>query len=257
MNSNEVKQALQKSITQFINAYKTINSLSTSWKLPIVGFADTDTAYILSLREIVSPTHYMPQDFLSDCTVIISYFLPFDTEIGQSNNGNTEPSPTWVTAYNETNQMFLEINKHLIQLIGRWGFHAVSPQTVGMIDSTHIYSNWSQRHIAYAAGLGTFGVNNMLITEAGTCGRFYSLITDLPVEPDYPLKEERCLYKRSGVCGLCVRRCPIQALALEKPFDRNACASRLEGFERRLGADVCGKCTVKLPCTYHNPAKGL
>lgn len=95
MNSNEVKQALQKSITQFINAYKTINSLSTSWKLPIVGFADTDSAYILSLREIVSPTHYMPQDFLSDCTVIISYFLPFDTEIGQSNNGNTEPSPTW------------------------------------------------------------------------------------------------------------------------------------------------------------------
>lgn len=131
MNSNEVKQALQKSITQFINAYKTINSLSTSWKLPIVGFADTDSAYILSLREIVSPTHYMPQDFLSDCTVIISYFLPFDTEIGQSNNGNTEPSPTWVTAYNETNQMFLEINKHLIQLIGRWGFHAVSPRRWG------------------------------------------------------------------------------------------------------------------------------
>lgn len=124
------------------------------------------------------------------------------------------------------NQMFLDINKYLIQLIEQWGYHAVSPQPVGMIDNTHIYSNWSQRHIAYAAGLGTFGVNNMLITDAGTC-------------------------------GLCVRRCPIHALDLKKPFDRNACASRLGLFEKRLGADACGKCTTQLPCTYHSPLKKL
>lgn len=64
-----------------------------------------------------------------------------------------------------------------------------------MVDKEHIYSNWSQRHVGYIAGLGTFGLNNMLITDQGTCGRFYSLITNLPVEPDQPLQEERCLWK--------------------------------------------------------------
>lgn len=44
---------------------------------------------------------------------------------------------------------------------------------------------------------------NMLVTEEGTCGRFYSLITNLPVAPDQYLTEERCLYKHSEICGLC------------------------------------------------------
>lgn len=254
-NSREVKAALQNSMIQFMNDYKKENGLSTDWKRPILGFADANGAYFRSLREIISPTHYMPQEFLPDCTVVFSYFLPFAQEIGRSNTQGKEPSSVWLTAYNETNRLFLELNTHLIRLIEGWGYRAVSPHPVGMIDGEHIYSNWSQRHIAYAAGLGTFGVNNMLITDVGTCGRFYSIITNLPVESDHPLTEERCLYKRAGACGICVKQCPIHALDLTKPFDRNACASRLDGFDKRLGADVCGKCVVELPCTYQNPAK--
>ena len=96
-------------------------------------------------------------------------------------------------------------------------------------------------------------MNNMLITEAGTCGRFYSLITDYPADTDGPVRKERCLYKRNGSCGLCVRRCPIHALTLKSGFDRVACQRHLADFEKRLGADVCGKCTLQLPCTYRIP----
>ena len=149
--------------------------------------------------------------------------------------------------------MFVELNQSLEELFASWGYRAVSPDPVGMIDEEHIYSNWSQRHIAYAAGLGTFGMNNMLITEAGTCGRFYSLITDYPADTDGPVRKERCLYKRNGSCGLCVRRCPIHALTLKSGFDRVACQRHLADFEKRLGADVCGKCTLQLPCTYRIP----
>lgn len=253
MDCNEVRAILQESIFNFVNQYKTKNNLTTSWEIPLVGFADANGDYIKSLQDIISKTHYKPQDFLSDCTIIVSYFLPFSAEIGRSNCKGEIPSQAWVIAYNETNKMFLEINNYLIRLIEQWDYRAVSPQPVGMIDSQHIYSNWSQRHIAYAAGLGTFGINNMLITEAGTCGRFYSMITDLPIKPDYPLKTERCLYKQNGTCGLCAKKCPIHALDFEKAFNRNACASRLDRFEQEFGADVCGKCTLGLPCTYHNP----
>ena len=58
-----------------------------------------------------------------------------------------------------------------------------------------------------------------------------------------------------GSCGLCVRRCPIHALTLESGFDRVACQRHLAEFEKRLGADVCGKCTLQLPCTYGIPGR--
>ena len=255
MNSLEVKAVLLNDIRRFTEEYRIKNALATNWKAPMLGFADAKAPGILSLRKLVSETHYMPQDLLPDCTIILSYFLPFSPEIGKSNREGDIPSATWATAYTETNRMFVELNRSLARRINEWGYRAAAPQSVGMIDNTHLYSNWSQRHIACAAGLGTFGVNNMLITEAGTCGRFHSLVTNLPLEPDRPLEEERCLYKRNGTCGLCVKRCPVHALDLNSPFKRSVCASRLDEFEKRLGAHVCGKCTVDLPCTYRNPLK--
>ena len=47
-------------------------------------------------------------------------------------------------------------------------------------------SIWSERHIAFICGLGTFGLSRGLITRKGICGRFGSLITDLDL---YPAKE--------------------------------------------------------------------
>ncbi len=64
------------------------------------------------------------------------------------------------------------------------------------------------------AGLGTFGLNNMLITAAGCCGRLSTVVTNLRVTADTPLLTENCLYKKSGRCGLCVKRCPSGALNL-------------------------------------------
>lgn len=43
-------------------------------------------------------------------------------------------------------------------------------------------SSWSERHVAYAAGLGNFGLNGCLITSLGTSVRFASLVTSLPLE---------------------------------------------------------------------------
>lgn len=208
-------------------------------------------------REIISPTHYLPQDFLSDCTVVLSYFLPFEDKIGFRNEKGENPDPVWITAYLETNELFSALNYYLIGLCRQWGYSAITPAPAGMVDKEHIYSNWSQRHVAYAAGLGTFGLNNMLITDQGTCGRFYSLITNLPVKADLPVKEERCLYKTSGICGQCVGQCPIHAFMPDYRFDRKRCEAHLSELEQQFGGDACGKCVVGLPCTYQNPQKAV
>lgn len=251
--SSKMKKILLKYMEEFIQDYQERNNLSTRWKQPLLGFVNSNKKYIHSLKTIVSPTHYMPEEFLPYCKSILSYFLPFDDKIGKDNENGTEPSTMWITAYNETNRLFVDLNQFLSQIFEKFGYQVATPHQVGMIDKTHIYSNWSQRHIAYAAGLGTFGINNMLITKEGTCGRFYSLITNFPVEKVSPISQEYCLYKKDGSCGLCVKRCPIHALSLNREFDRIACEEHLAEIETRLGADACGKCVTGLPCTYRIP----
>ena len=44
-------------------------------------------------------------------------------------------------------------------------------------------STWSERHVAYAAGLGTFGLSRGLITARGIAMRCGSVVTDLPATP--------------------------------------------------------------------------
>ena len=54
-------------------------------------------------------------------------------------------------------------------------------------------SRWSERHAAYISGLGTFGLHKGLITEQGTCGRFVSVLTDLPPYPPLPGLTPGCM----------------------------------------------------------------
>ncbi len=44
-------------------------------------------------------------------------------------------------------------------------------------------SNWSERHVAYISGLGTFSLSKGIITEKGMAGRLISLVTDAPLPP--------------------------------------------------------------------------
>ena len=254
MMKEELRQQFVNEIGAYIADYRRRHDFwAADWKTPLVGFADASSPYFAKLRELVSPNHYLPADVLPEASVVLSYFLPFREEIGRSNQESDKPSAVWAAAYNETNQMFADLNAHLVRFVESLGYQAASPAKAGMIDSRHIYSNWSQRHVACAAGLGTFGVNNMLITEQGACGRLSSIVTSLPVTPDQPAAAEYCLYKRNGTCGACVRRCPIGALSLTDGFDRLRCHLHLEEFKKEFEAGVCGKCAMGMPCTFRRP----
>ncbi len=109
----------------------------------------------------------------------------------------------------------------------------------------------------YIAGLGNFGLNNMLITSKGCCGRVGSFITTIEMEPDIRDDRPACMYKYDGSCMKCTKRCVNEAL-FEKQFDRFKCYEMcLENVKIRhsIGyADVCGKCLVAVPCSHANPA---
>ena len=97
-------------------------------------------------------------------------------------------------------------------------------------DQEKLISDWSHRSSAYIPGIGEFGINNMLITRQGCCGRLGSVITDWEIPPDSRGSEEYCLFKRSGVCGKYIERCVNNAFRIkdgEVLFDRHKCNEQI------------------------------
>lgn len=265
-----MKDVIAEMIRNYVREYENRTGITTRWGIPLVGFADASHPDVLKLKETITPAHKLPTEVLPAAKIIISYFVPFTRELAYTNRiRDAVASPEWALAYEETNAMFRNMNEFLMLELKNLGYEAAVPAEAYTFDQEKLISGWSQRHIARAAGLGTFGINNMLITEGGCCGRYSSVITNLDLEPDRPSTEEYCIFKSSGRCGACVARCPSGALTLQG-FDRNKCyevlrknAERYREFgssytdesgnlPNSAGSEVCGKCATNVPCSFYN-----
>ncbi len=244
-------------------------SLPDIWRTPLVTFGDARQPGFAELRTLVHPEHVLPEELLPGARTVVAYFFPFRPEIGESNRPGRLSSREWAMAYEKTNAAFGELNAALIAFLAEGGVRAAVTPEAFCYDRQILKSRWSQRHVARLCGLGTFGKNNMLITEKGCCGRIGTVVTELDVPWDPPIGEEYCLYRRNGGCGVCIANCPSGALTREG-YDRFrceelcaenekvhvgfGCSYGLEGAGEQLtGTNTCGKCVVGLPCTYRRP----
>lgn len=276
-----MKELIIHEIKKFVAAENTSCSMGAIWQEPIVGFADAKGEYIGRLKDIVHPEHQMPDEVMDDAKTIICYFVPFARWITESNsikdvaNGDDEEdlsSPQWAESYELTNAMMARLNEHIAEVINKLGYEAKIAPEAAVFYRDEVISHWSFRHMAYAAGLGTFGLNNMLITDKGCSGRYNCLVTNLALEPDSPKKEEACLYIKNGTCGACMIKCPAGAISPDG-FDRHKCyeqclknaviytefgnsyAGSCEDAAQKdesnsYGSEVCGKCIAGMPCAY-------
>lgn len=255
-----MKDKVEKLIRDYVGTYAQKNSTNTRWKEPLTAFADAEDPIFREFKRIISPSHALPTDFLEDAKTVVTYFLPFEDFVVESNRTGRESSRTWGIAYVETNRLILDLNNYLRDEFEKMGYRgAVIPATHNF-DEDKLISDWSHRHTAYAAGLGKFGLNNMLITEKGCCGRVGSFVTNLKIEASKREDGEYCLYKKYGSCKKCAGKCVNEALGVDS-FDRFKCyemcllnASLMEDIGL---ADVCGKCLVDIPCSHMNPSKNM
>lgn len=82
-------------------------------------------------------------------------------------------------------------------------------------------AEFSHEHAAVAAGLGTFGRNNLVLhPKFGTRVNFISIITDLELQPSPKPEKDICLH-----CDLCVKNCPAHALDREGRTDYEKCSA--------------------------------
>ncbi|SET09231.1 hypothetical protein SAMN05660297_01377 [Natronincola peptidivorans] len=251
-----MRETVEKYIKDFVKGYPDTKNTETRWLEPIIAYADAKNESFYQLKEVVTPSHGLPTDFLEDAKTVITYFLPFEEEVVESNIEGKESSRTWGVAYIETNQLIFDLNTYLHEKIQEMDFESTIIPATHNFDEDLLISEWSHRHVAYIAGLGKFGLNNMLITEKGCCGRVGSIVTNLEIPPTEVTEKEFCLYKAKGVCKLCVSGCVNGALQVEG-YDRHKCYEMCLYNDKLSGdlgvTDVCGKCMVAVPCSFKNP----
>lgn len=252
MDKNTIKENIKSIIRNYIQKYEDNPNIKTKWREAVIKFGDARSKLYEELKNSVQSDHIMPTDVMEDAKVVIAYFIPFVGEISKSNDNSGLASEEWAIAYRETNKLFEILNEHISNYIKSLGYNASpAPKEATSLDKKIIKSHWSYRHIAKISGLGTFGINNLLITEKGSCGRINTVITNLDcVEIDEPIKEEYCLYKKNKSCTVCIDKCPCGALNVNS-FDREKCYNLcLENAKVNGGSDICGKCAVELPCSF-------
>lgn len=255
--SEQIAKKIEKVIDDFVNSYMEKPEIKTIWKKPIVAFASAQDPMFKKLKEVANSDHFMPEDILDSAKTVITYFLPFEESIPISNMNGRNSSQEWAIAYIETNKMIGKLNDFLIDTIKEMDNKAAKLDPKLNIDYEKLTSIWSNRHVAYIAGLGTFGLNNMLITKNGCCGRLGNIITDLEIKPTARPENEYCLYKYNGSCGYCADKCVNEALYRDR-FDRFKCFEMCLENQKLHGdlneeVQVCGKCLTVVPCSFNIP----
>ena len=226
----------------------------TIFDAPLVAIASADDPLFSELQkpEVVSPEHFMPKNWLPDAKSVISYFLPFSEAIRKSNiETDYYPSVEWTYGRIEGETFNNAVRNYLSEVITDAGFKCVSPALDPRFKVLGLTSTWSERHVAYIAGLGTFNLSKSLITERGCAGRYGSVITDLEIQPT--VRPYTDLYEYCNNCGVCIERCPVNAISPEGK-DHSPCHKFQEDMKIKFAPRYgCGKCQTGVPCEYGIP----
>jgi len=254
---------------------------------PLVGFADGDDPLFKEYKNIVHPDHFLPREILElhlgeklkspaghpESVSVISFVLPIHPKTIRTNAREKEgPSLRWNHTRWKGQEFINDLSGHLISILAAAGCCAVAPELSPFYKILALpggfASNWSQRHAAYAAGLGTFSLSDGFITAKGQAMRCGSVVTDLKLPSSvrpYVNYLEHCLFYTTGKCGKCIKRCPGGAITKnghdklkcfetvfekQKPWSEGAHGP---GFIGKYAG--CGLCQTGVPCASRIPAK--
>jgi epoxyqueuosine reductase QueG len=240
---------------------------------PITGYARGDDPIFEEFKKDIGAFYLTPLEAFekvypgsgvrADELTVISWVLPHIKETKIDNRKEkTYPSERWTRGKKFGILVNVKLQKHLIKTLGETGHKAMAPCTPSiwseqMSEKYGRASTWSERHAAYAAGLGTFGLCDGLITSVGKAMRCGSIVAQIAVPPTkrpYERHTEYCLFLSGGSCGMCMARCPAGAIT-EKGHDKEKCRAHCDGICTEyakthfdIDINVCGLCQTKVPC---------
>ncbi len=230
---------------------------------PLVGFASASDRIFQDYRRIIGPFHLLPEELLAGAATVISWILPIGSAVRESNRTQRDlPSREWALTRTNGEKINGDLRRHLAAWLVEQGHGAVAPQYSPLWQEfsetpVGIASSWSERHAAYAAGLGTFSLSDGFITSRGIAHRCGSVITtlSLPPTPRTAVSHHaNCLHYHNGSCGACIARCPVGAISRDG-HDKYRCRELVYGtapekLSARYGVPQtgCGLCQTNVPC---------
>jgi len=255
-------------------------SAERAWDAPLVGFARGDDPLFASYKTHVDPQHWTPLEAFrlgfpgTDATdadiAVLAWILPQTALVRQDHRKEKElPSRRWALTRKFGEEINAALRAHAARELCAAGVQACAPvqlkEWARVEGGPFVFaSTWSERHAAHAAGLGTFGLCDGLITPLGKSIRVGAIVARAPwpaTPRPYAGHRDWCLFFATGKCGACIRRCPAGALS---PFghDKRKCKAYIRGVtspyveEKLLGCKVnaCGLCQTGVPCEKGIPA---
>lgn len=250
-----------------------------AWDDALVGLAAGADPIWQQYKEYVGPFHWTPWEVFNqhqpgdpvtaEKLAVISWVLPQREMVRRANRrARKYPAEEWarIRVYGEAANVALR--RHLVERLGQAGHPAVAPMlvpnwTIVKSQRFSYASSWSERHAAHAAGLGTFGLCDGLITAKGKAMRAGSVVVKMDLEPTpRPYADHRayCLFFAEGTCGKCIDRCPARAIT-EAGHDKEKCRQHLVRSREYVAKTYgftgygCGLCQVGVPCEAGIPVQ--
>ena len=233
---------------------------------PIFSIARADAPGFATIKqpEVVGAHHLMPVDWLPSAKSVISFFLPFERDTVEANKLDpVYPSIKWLYTRVDGQRFLLALGAAVRDALIAEGYDAIAPYTedrfimrvgTGPVpdggDVPPYSSNWSERHVGVASGLGTFGLSTNFISRAGCAGRLISIVTDWETDPDIPDYTDWLGY--CNRCGACINKCPAQAHYTDRQGkDHGKCGALIGKVSAEHSPRYgCGKCQSGIPCEY-------
>ncbi len=246
----------------------------------LVGFVAGCDSLFIEYKKIIGPFHLTPAEAMAmaarsqgvkappaDQIGVVSFILPFADPIVKSNAAeNRWCSSRWAQARLLGGLFTQKVQMALITELARYGILAAAPDLMPEFKASKntpvgYASNWSFRHLAFAAGLGSFGMSDLFISAKGTAHRCGAVVVALPLKPDRdqaPHYRHHCLHHQTGACLDCARRCPVGAIS-DQGHDKNRCSKNVisswprNQFKYQINIYGCGLCSTRTPCSQESP----
>jgi epoxyqueuosine reductase len=251
-----------------------------TWGDPIIGFSQGNDPLYEAFKEHVCTMHWTPAEIFNltfpdrpakaEELTVISWVLPKSPATKADNRKETVyPSERWARARTFGEEINSRLRNHVVSALQEIGHDAVAPSlapgfTWQNSEKYGFASNWSERHAAFASGLGTFGLCDGLITSAGKAMRTGSVVARIGITPTprpYVSHTEYCLFYTKGSCRKCIERCPVGAIT-EAGHDKMKCfehvfKAAIPYIKSHYGFDgySCGLCQTGVPCESRIPGK--
>jgi epoxyqueuosine reductase QueG len=245
---------------------------------PLVGISSSTDPLYMEFRNHIGNFYFTPFEFFQqtfpettakpDDIVVISWIIPSTarTRAEQAEQGKY-PSERWARTRDLGEAFNNVLRREVVSILKEEGIEAFAPLLSPLWNRFDEgpyapCSNWSERHAAYAAGLGTFGLCDGLITPVGKAVRVGSVIARIDIQPDprpYTDHHAYCLHYSHDTCRECIGRCPVNALS-EQGHDKKRCMQYTERTMNKYIRDnynidtyACGICQAGVACTFGIP----